>query len=340
MQAFVGGEAGLEGAEVPGERTPKGVAFDSRRFWAELGHALGMPAGASDAHLGDTPSDDNGEEKEGGGSSSDEGSSFFGGGEGDSEDEGDEGPDADGEALYRAQRAQRAKASLQQQPPGGPSGAAAAVSKLAQEVLAGKGSKWGSRDMKQAASKGAGTGAAGQADGGSRVNGVHAPDAATKAEAAGAGPGAAERGDQWEALTATDSDDEEAAAAGDDAEFAEAYNRTMARELARSRVGASFGASASGKSAMQGRVSAEGQHAGVGEEGTEAGGGTEGKPAELAGPDGEGEEDEEELVPVDVDLNLVESLLASYAGWDLQRLLLVTIRNIYLNTYYAMSWTI
>ena len=40
VQAFVGGEAGLEGAGVPGERASKGVTFDSRRFWAELGDAL------------------------------------------------------------------------------------------------------------------------------------------------------------------------------------------------------------------------------------------------------------------------------------------------------------
>ena len=305
----MGGEAGLEGAEVPGERVSKGVSFDSRRFWAELGDALGMPAGASDAYLGDKPSSEG--DDEGRGSSSDEGSSFFGGDEvGESEEE--EGPKPDEEALYRAQRAERAKSS-QQQLGGGPNGAAAAVSKLAQEVLAGRADKG---DV-NVASKAAAAGAAGQAFGSSRVGRPHAHESATEAEAIGARTGTADRESQWETLTATDSDDEEPLADSDDAEFAQAYDRSMARELARSRVGASFGASAGGKAAVQEGVSAEGQAVGVGKEGMEAdGGGRKGTRAEPAGPHGEGEDDEEELTPVDVDLNLVESLLASYAGGE------------------------
>ena len=318
VQAFVGGEAGLEGAEVPGERASKGVTFDSRRFWAELGDALGMPAGASNAYLGDIPSDAS--DDKGGGGSSDEGSSFFGDAEVDSDEE-EEGTDLDEEALYRAQRAQRAR-STSQQHPGGPSGAAAAVSRIAQEVLAGKGGDKPDRGVGQAASEAAAAaGAAGQGNGSSRVGSVRPPEAMIKPQATGAGTGAAEQGDQWETLTATDSDDEEATVAEDDAEFAEAYDQSMARELARSRVGASFGAPATGKSAPQGSSPALGQPSPMEEERVKMSRDMERRPAEPAGPAGEGEEDEEELTPVDVDLNLVESLLASYAGGHLLRFL-------------------
>ena len=113
-------------------------------------------------------------------------------------------------------------------------------------------------------------------------------DASTTAAAASKGPlqaaraAAPEDDEQWEALTATDSDDNDEGAA-DDADFHAAYKQSLQRELAASRMGASF--ARSGSSGAQ------------------------------EGPSAAAEGDmDEELAPVDVDLNLVRSLLASYAG--------------------------
>ena len=117
--------------------------------------------------------------------------------------------------------------------------------------------------------------------------------------AAGPGPVAAE--ERWETATATDSDDGEAASARD---FDEAYGAVLAEQLAGTRVGATFmqtsdpsPASCSTAGGAVGSGAAPGAHGGAR--------GDPGVPGGVGGGD---------LQPVDVDVNLVQSLLASYAG--------------------------
>lgn len=115
---------------------------------------------------------------------------------------------------------------------------------------------------------------------------------------AAAGPGAAAADERWETATATDSDDNEAASAHD---FDEAYGAVLAEQLAGTRVGATFMQTPDPNPA---RGSTAGGAAGPGAA-PGAHGGARGDP----GVPGMGD-----LQPVDVDVNLVQSLLASYAG--------------------------
>ncbi|KAK9909024.1 hypothetical protein WJX75_006178 [Coccomyxa subellipsoidea] len=117
---------------------------------------------------------------------------------------------------------------------------------------------------------------------------------------------------RWETLTATDSDDDEAAG---DADFLTEYEERMERELGRSKVGATFERGPAGPTPAAGSAGAKGKgKAAVVEDMGDAPGfvGGQGTRARV-GKVEEGEE-EEELRPVDIDLNLVQNLLASYSG--------------------------
>ena len=236
----MGGAAGLEGAEVPGERlepVSDGVSMDSRAFWRELTDALGLPAGGSDAYLGDLAPSEEGNE----GSSSEEGSGFFGGGCDESESGDEEDPDLAGAAgVYRAQRAERATSSAQQ-PSMGAAAAAQCGACPAQRSAPAQSSSTANGRGGAGAAAAAGMGANGKGAG--RTNGSK-PHGTI---GAGAGSGVhEERGDkQWESLTATDSDDE----SGNDAEFEAAYRHALERELAASRMGASFATAGGARSA-------------------------------------------------------------------------------------------
>jgi len=151
-----------------------------------------------------------------------------------------------------------------------------------------------------------------------------APSAAGASEAAGQ-----QQHEDWEVLTATDSDDEMAG----DADFMAAYEDRMDRELARSKIGGTFertplqtgpaataeGTSATADPSSKGKGKAAAA-ADVEEDMGAAPGfvGARRPPQPSAQRTGkavdEEEEDEEALQPVDVDLNLVQNLLASYAG--------------------------
>jgi len=111
--------------------------------------------------------------------------------------------------------------------------------------------------------------------------------------AAGGGPGGGADDERWEADTATDSDDERGGASA--ADFDAAYAAAMAEQLGGTAAGGAF---APGP--------APGAGAGAG-----AAGRGEGLGLGLGLGHGGGQAD---LQPVDVDVNLVQSLLASYAG--------------------------
>ncbi len=205
--------------------------------------------------------------EEEGGSSGDEGSSFFGGGS-DEDSEEEEEPDLD--TVYHAQRAERAQQ---------------------QQAAAG----FGKKDVPGAVSTSAAA----------APKGLQPGAAAAAARERGKGAAAApEEDEQWEARTATDSDDDEAS---NDADFTAAYEQSLQRELAASRMGASFAKSGAAGSEQEGPA-----------HGAAAAGGRAAGEAEM-------EDEEEELAPVDVDLNLVRSLLASYAGAPCRRLLLLSV---------------
>lgn len=148
------------------------------------------------------------------------------------------------------------------------------------------------------------------------------------------------REDHWETMTATDSDDE-AVEYDDDAAFMEQYGQALEQELALSRMAASFDTSALRKgasvaAAAAARAPAAAARARAAEKGKGKAEGTfpeetiedmghapgvsKTLPRDLSEKGDEiveGEEedvDEDELRPVDVDVNLVQSLLASYAG--------------------------
>ena len=95
--------------------------------------------------------------------------------------------------------------------------------------------------------------------------------------------------ERWEAGTATDSDD--------DGDFNEAYGAALAEQLAGTRVGATF---------MQAADSNPAASSSAG--GAAAAPGTQRRVSQQ--PPGDGGD----LQPVDIDVNLVQSLLASYAG--------------------------
>lgn len=373
MQAFVEKESGFEGAELPASAQREGVSLDSKRFWAELGSALGMQPEDGDPFK---PSD-----------SEDEGSSFFGGGSDEDDDISSDGSDdvsmkPDGANVYQAQRAERAQngpafhrtttsgntagsrqeeatqtgrsqqkqtahrepavakkervAGTRTQAPG--NGASHALHGIKRGFLAGSmgatrspgkpaagmhstagartaphvGGDKAAHPCAVAAKTGASSG------GGAAVATSAAGVSAMRAGAAGsADPSAARRDDdeQWEVLTATDSDDELVG----DADFMAEYGEHMERELGRSKVGATF----ERMPLQTGTIAAEppvpdskgkGKAADVENMGS-APGFVGARPARpTAGGLREEEDKDEELQPVDIDLNLVQNLLASYAG--------------------------
>jgi len=289
-QAFLGGASGPEGAEVPrgaraGAAPPaaggdkQGISLDAGGFWAELGAALGLPAGAgAAAELGARwPAGDSDE---------DEGSSFFTGSGSDScgdggDGEGERGPhaasgpsapsgaeDAEGYALLAAMRGQRGGPDRE---PGAeePREQAPRPAPVAPRAANTRGPKCGSpRPERRRNERGEERGAAGGGLGG--------------------GPGGGADDERWEAATATDSDDERGGATAD--EFDAAYAAAMAEQLGGTAAGGAFALGA-----------APGAGAGV-----DAAGRGEGL--------GLGHGGQADLQPVDVDVNLVQSLLASYAG--------------------------
>ena len=99
-----------------------------------------------------------------------------------------------------------------------------------------------------------------------------------------------QQGDAWEAETETDSDDE----------FMTAYGRAMDAQLAATRMAESFERAPAEAGAAVGKEQ-QAQQAGLAQQ--QAGGG---------GEDAEAAAEAAALRPVDVDLNLVNSLLASY----------------------------
>eukprot|EP00887_Chlorella_sp_A99_P006906 scaffold2.g6906.t1 len=131
------------------------------------------------------------------------------------------------------------------------------------------------------------------------------------AGAGGAGAGEQEREqERWEVDTATDSDDEGEA-------FMEAYSKALDRQLAGTHMAESFERAPRGATqrpaAQQtaARQPPAGAAAAGGEQAAQEQAGEEqGAPA----GDGEKGEEGEEMQPVDVDVNLVSSLLASYSG--------------------------
>ncbi|CAK0783621.1 hypothetical protein CVIRNUC_006820 [Coccomyxa viridis] len=330
FKAFVEKESGPEGAEVPSRaaagRGEAGVHMSAKHFWQELGGAMGVHLD-SETFLNDTPSD-----------SDDEGSSFFVGGAGviDSDDEGASQQDT----AYMAQRAGRAAqdASLgsaparapasqadashrtplgpQQDPDtaavpaAGSSAAPAAASKAAapgeapaaqkQKPASNKGFAFrfppigGSKPAKKNSSAQTPSAAQVEAASGSSAaqpsaapqrqtpqqGGAHTAPAQHHARNAGRQRAAVD--EQWDAATATDSDDE--AGSPGSADFMSQYAAAMEAELSSSKIGTTF-------------AKAEQPHTG----GTGSSTQEQGQEASS-------------LQPVDLDLNLVENLLASYAG--------------------------
>lgn len=253
-----------------------GISFNAAGFWAELGSTLGLPPGMAAGFEGE-------------GSDSDEGSSFFsegsagsqmGGGLGaDLEDNAFGGGDVSDYGFLAEARGRRASALLE---PG--------TARSSERVASTR----GSGPLPQGASAGR-PGPRRAGDGAPALQG-------SRPEAGGAaGSGAAAADERWETATATDSDDGEAASAHD---FNEAYGAALAEQLAGTRVGATFmqtpdpnpacGSTAGGAAGLG---AAPGAH-----------GGTRGDPGVPGGVGGG------DLQPVDVDVNLVQSLLASYAG--------------------------
>lgn len=225
LQAFLGGEAGWEGAEEPrggarasGKRAreregggdPGGVAFDAAGFWAELGTALGLPPGAAAAAGGWDSSDSN------------EGSSFFSdggsggeGGAGGARDlmNGDDEGEEEGYGFLAAVRRQRAAAAA------GPSAAGSAAVADPNPTPSGAAGPELAGPMRPAAQPGSSSAA---------TNPSSDPDPMSLH------PGAGARGDErWEADTETDSDDERAGAADFDA----AYGAALADQLGATRAG-------------------------------------------------------------------------------------------------------
>ncbi|BDA41334.1 probable protein ecdysoneless homolog [Coccomyxa sp. Obi] len=372
MKAFVEKESSFEGAELPASAQRKGVSLDSKRFWAELGSALGMQPGDGG------PFSD----------SEDEGSSFFGGGSDEddviSSDAGDDvrSMEPDEADVYQAQRAERAQngqtlprtttpSSAAGRRPEEPTETGGSQQKQAthrepagakKEAVAGtrtqplgNGASHGLQGIKRgflAGSKGAtkssGKPAAGVHStagattvphvGAAKAAASYAPAATTDpssggiaaaatssagASASGAGaagsaaPSAArmDEDEHWEVLTATDSDDEPVG----DADFMTEYGERMERELGRSKVGATFErmplqTSASAAEPPVSDRKGKGKAVDVEDMGSAPGfvGARPARPA--AGGLCEEEDEDEELQPVDIDLNLVQSLLASYAG--------------------------
>lgn len=346
MQAFVEKQASFEGAEVPACKgaSAEGVSFNSKRFFTELSAALGMQPGDTDPFLADLASD------------SDEGSSFFGGASEDADEDGDDRADVGDDApdVYRAQREERAQHGQAFHTHKAEASSAAAAGVLKPAAEPGRGSQQHSSDTKRsdAVSNGApsaaqsaaaalkppamkrgflnGAGPAPADDAGpsraaraAETASKPAPSAARASEAA-----ARQHSEDWEVLTATDSDDEVAG----DPEFMAEYEDRMDRELAHSKVGGTFertplqsgpaatagGTSATADPSFEGRDKAA---AAADAEDTGAAPGFVGarRPVQPSARRtgeavGEEEEDEEELQPVDVDLNLVQNLLASYAG--------------------------
>ena len=338
LQAFVEKESSFEGAELPAAASREGVSFDSKRFWNELGVVLGMQPGDNDPFLQDMVSD-----------SDDEGSSFFGGASEDidtsSDDDADASAGAEPPNVYRAQRAERAqneqvfpRGAETSSTAGGMPETAAQPSLDANTLISGSGpgkvavgataaaparrAPAPSQGIKRgflSGSAGA-SGRPGKAKAGpSRAAGAAAASrpgvssACVPSPAARPAEGMALEDDQrWETLTATDSDDDEAAG---DADFLTEYEERMERELGQSKVGATFerGPAAPGPAAGSADAKGKGKAAVVEDMGDAPGFvGGQGTRAR-AGVVEEGEE-EEELRPVDIDLNLVQNLLASYSG--------------------------
>eukprot|EP00976_Prorocentrum_cordatum_P003244 62633-Prorocentrum_minimum.AAC.2 len=112
-----------------------------------------------------------------------------------------------------------------------------------------------------------------------------------------------------------DSDDED-----DDVVFAEAYGKALADELGSTTIGSSFerkaprGGAAAGGDGGGPSGEAEGGMEGDNAEGSSQRGRDATKGNGVAGRVGTEEEEEEEEEPVDVDLNLVKSLLSSYSA--------------------------
>jgi hypothetical protein len=342
LQAFVEKESSFEGAELPAAASREGVSFNSKRFWNELGAALGMQPGDNDPFLQDMVSD-----------SDDEGSSFFGGASEDADTSSDDDADASAGAeppnVYRAQRAERAqngqafpRGAETSSTAGGMPETAAQPSLDANTLTSGSGPGKVAVEATAAAparrapapsqgikrgflsgSAGA-SGRPGKAEAGpSRAAGAAAASQAAsrpgassafvRSPAARPAEGMPLEDDQrWETLTATDSDDDEAAG---DADFLTEYEERMERELGRSKVGATFERGPAGPTPAAGSAGAKGKgKAAVVEDMGDAPGfvGGQGTRARV-GKVEEGEE-EEELRPVDIDLNLVQNLLASYSG--------------------------
>ncbi len=320
-------ESSFEGAELPAAASRKGVLFDGKRFLTELGAALGMQPGDADPFLQDLASD-----------SEDEGSSFFGGASEDadvsSNDDDDASAEPDAPNVYRAQRAERFHNGRVLPESGQPSSSAEATAQRgmdsssrasgrelasarkaatgAAEAAPRKAAPSASHGIKRGflSGSGAAPGRPGKAAEGS--SGAAGAAAASKAgagvaSAAGREKTSAAGEDRWETMTATDSDDEEA-------DFMSEYEERMERELGRSKVGASFarGPTPAGPAGVPADAKGKGKAADVEDMGDAPG--YKGAHAAQPRAGGDMEEEEEELRPVDIDLNLVQNLLASYSG--------------------------
>ena len=371
MQAFVEKESSFEGAELPASAQREGVSLDSKRFWAELGSALGMQPGEKDTFIASD--------------SEDEGSSFFGGGSDEdddsSSDAGDDVMEPDEANVYQAQRAERAQngqalhrttapsiaagnrpeetaetgrsrqrdattdrepagakrvAGTTTHPPG--DGGSHALQGIKRGFLAG--SRGASRSpgkppagahstagaattphhggAAKAATFSAAAATTGPSSDGIAAAATSAGGTGTSRAGAAGSAASSAKGDEdehWEVLTATDSDDEPVG----DADFMAEYGERMERELGRSKVGATFE-----RTPLQTRTGAaeppvhdrkgKGKAADVEDMGSAPGCVGARPPRATAGELHEENEEDEDLQPVDIDLNLVQSLLASYAG--------------------------
>ena len=214
------------------------------------------------------------------------------------------GGEPDLETVYRAQRAERS--GVQQQASSSAAGSPVTGSRGAEPAM-----QPAPAEQRNGSAAHSRAGIAGPQRGSEQPG---QGKSAAGAAATSAAPDAAAHEQQWETLTATDSDDDndDGASSADSADFGTAYEQTLQHELAASRMGASFaksgdastGSAAAGASAAVAHACAKGK-------GRAAEGDREGNGANATRGD---DSDEEELRPVDVDLNLVQNLLASYAG--------------------------
>ena len=325
-QAFVAKESSFEGAELPAAASREGVSFDGKRFLTELGAALGMQPGDADPFLQDLASD-----------SEDEGSSFFGGASEDTDvssiDDDDASAEPDAPNVYQAQRAERSHNGRVLPESGQPSSSAEAAAQRGmdsssrasgRELASARKAATGAaeaapRKAAPSASHGfkrgflSGSGAAHGRPGKAAASSGAAGAAAASKAGAGVASAAGREGtsaadeDRWETMTATDSDDEEA-------DFMSEYEERMERELGRSKVGASFARrpTPAYPAGVPADAKGKGKAADVEDMGDAPG--YVGAHAAQTRAGGDVEEEEEELRPVDIDLNLVQNLLASYSG--------------------------